>query len=181
MIFDPNSATFNFNSLLERNVLILCSANRCRSILAEAFLKHYSVHKNLHLNVESAGTDALSGLPPTEETCWILKQRQLSCPKNESSLVTADQIRRAQIILVMEDYHEKALNRFAEPWIYQSKTFKLGTFYPGDDLSLLDTREIPDPLGVGMHFHEIVTEIIENSILAFIVHLELILNEPLIS
>ncbi len=90
---------------IDFNVLLVCTANLCRSPMAEIHLKHLTVDLN-RINVRSAGTCAMPIKDIYEESKKILKESNLNA-EHTSRLLTRSLIEWADLILVMENMHKK--------------------------------------------------------------------------
>ena len=93
------------------SILFICTANRYRSPIAEAcFKKELIEHKKgKGWEVLSAGTWAMDGLPPVPDAVLEAKQLGLDIQQHKSRGVTADMLREADLILVMERGQKEAL------------------------------------------------------------------------
>jgi protein-tyrosine phosphatase len=93
------------------SLLFVCSANRFRSPLAEAFFK-----KNLELdgifkgwNVSSAGIWTERGLPPLPPIQKAAKELGMNIDSHRSQQVSLTLLLRQDLILVMEAGHKESL------------------------------------------------------------------------
>jgi L-threonylcarbamoyladenylate synthase len=97
---------------LDFNILFVCSANLCRSPMAEIHLKYLT--RNLKkANIRSAGIAAITGAEIYETACEVLKENKLKT-KHTSRLLTKPSMEWADLILVMEDMH-KTYSKFLSP------------------------------------------------------------------
>ncbi len=120
-------------------VLFVCTANRFRSPLAEAFFKAKvaSLNKPEEWQVESAGTWVNESLPPTIEAMEEAKKRHLNVDQHRSRIVNPPLMREANIILTMESGQKEALvHEFSE---FKGKVFQLTELGGGIPYN------IPDP------------------------------------
>ncbi len=86
------------------NVLFVCSANLCRSPMAEIHLKYLT--KDLkRVNIRSAGMNAITGMELYEESKKLLKENNLKT-KHTSKLLTKHTLDWADLIFVMENRHK---------------------------------------------------------------------------
>jgi len=89
---------------LDFNILFVCSANLCRSPMAEIHLKHLIGDLN-RVNIRSAGINAMTGMEIYEESKKILKENNLKT-EHTSRLLTKPLLEWADLILVMEEMHK---------------------------------------------------------------------------
>jgi len=96
-------------------VLFVCTANQCRSPMAEALFKKLLADRGLSgWRVESAGTWTQNGIPATRFAQITMQQRGLDISAHRSREVTGDLLRQFDLILTMEEGHKEAL-RFEFP------------------------------------------------------------------
>jgi protein-tyrosine-phosphatase len=88
------------------SVLFVCSGNTCRSPLAEQILKHRIKKKNLKgVNVSSAGTGAMEGMPASEGAKNAARKLGISMAGFRSKPLTGRRVARADLILTMTRDH----------------------------------------------------------------------------
>jgi protein-tyrosine-phosphatase len=89
------------------SLLIVCSANQCRSPMAEALFKALLVEKNVNepWRVESAGTWANEGAPATQFARQVMRERGLDIEDHRSQPVTGALLEAFDLVLVMEERH----------------------------------------------------------------------------
>jgi protein-tyrosine phosphatase len=90
----------------EFSVLFVCTANLCRSPLAEHLTRSMSAELGLDLRVQSAGTDAIAGKPIHPSVAATLGRRGLAvAPTWSSRRLDRSAIQAADLILVAEASH----------------------------------------------------------------------------
>ena len=89
---------------LDFNVLFVCSANLCRSPMAEIHLKHLTANLG-RVNIRSAGINTMIGMGIYEESKKVLKENNLKTA-HTSRLLAKHVLDWADLILVMEDMHK---------------------------------------------------------------------------
>ncbi len=130
-----------------RTILFVCTANTCRSPLAEAIARH-CVDKGLLGNptavfVASAGVAAIAGHPPTREAIAALAAIGID-HDGTSKPLTAEMIRNADAVFCMTPAHvAAALALVSDSPEHQAK------------VELLDPGEhIDDPIGMGQQVYD---------------------------
>lgn len=94
------------------SVLIVCTANICRSPMAEAQLRRKLEEAQIpgEWQVESAGTWAIDGLPATEAGVAVMAEQGLDTSGHLSRAVTDAILAEADLILTMTAGHAEALS-----------------------------------------------------------------------
>jgi len=95
----------------ERSILFVCTANQCRSPMAEAIMKDYIKRMDLPTNwiVQSAGTWAENGHPVTPAGVKVMALRGLDTSMHRSQSITRDLLKQFDLILTMESGHKEAI------------------------------------------------------------------------
>ena len=140
-----------------KKILIVCSGNSCRSIMAEGYLKKRLNEESLDIQVESAGTLGIEGMPPTEETLKVLEEDKIGPDGLVSTSVTSELIAWADAILVMEYVHKTILvTEYGSD--VENKIFCLGGFDQ-------ETRDINiiDPITKPLEFYRSTYNIIKRA------------------
>ncbi len=148
-----------------KKILIVCSGNSCRSIMAEAYLKKRAKEERLSLKIESAGTLGIEGMPPMNETYKVLAMENIDSKGLISRGLTKELIGWADIILVMERMHKDRIAAMA-PSAMDKVLFLKEFDDAGGDVT------IPDPIGKPLSFYKASFDIIKRSIEGFIAHLK---------
>jgi protein-tyrosine phosphatase len=108
-----------------KSVLIVCTANICRSPMAAALLRHRLATAGLaeQVDVQSAGVWARYGDPASRHTLTVLAEQTVPMAEHESQPVTPQLLAQADLVLVMEEEHRRSLFHLAPRQL--SKVFLL--------------------------------------------------------
>lgn len=123
------------------NILIVCSGNTCRSPLAAAILtEKLAADPDLAgITVQSAGTSAWDGTPASEGSYLIALERGLDLSGHRARMLTADQVRDADLVLTMSEAHARRVAELGG----EQKVFTLADYAGNPD----GRRDVRDPMG----------------------------------
>jgi protein-tyrosine phosphatase len=122
------------------SVLIVCTANMCRSPMAEAILKQLVARRPDadQWHIESAGTWANYGSPATLFSQEVMRGMGMDISNHQSKPVTTELLQHFDLILTMTEQHKEALtiefNQYADRIYLLSEMIGL-------------MESIPDPIG----------------------------------
>ena len=93
------------------SILFICTANQCRSPMAQAMLaaKVAALNQSDEWNIGSAGTSAVNGIMATPFARRVMAERGLDLESHRSRGVTASLLESADLILTMTRNHREAL------------------------------------------------------------------------
>jgi protein-tyrosine-phosphatase len=141
----------------KKNILFVCTGNSCRSIMAEAYMRHRAGELGLPYDVRSAGTSTYDGLRPSREALALLEEEGVDIDGLESKKISREMIKWADVILVMEPLHREAvisgMPQAAE------KVFLLGDFPNGST-----DKSVPDPVGRTINYYKVTYNLITSSV-----------------
>jgi low molecular weight protein-tyrosine phosphatase len=93
----------------EIRILVVCSANQCRSPLAAASLRAHAEVRDLPVVVSSVGTQALPGVPATDPTVQAGRKLGHDLTTHASTRADADAVAAADLVVAMERRHVQEL------------------------------------------------------------------------
>ncbi len=122
-----------------KRILFVCTANVCRSYMAERMFKKQLKRRKLDAMAESAGLDAVDGAAADPLASEILKEKGFESGPHRSRTLSADLIGGADLVLVMEGaQRDDLLSRFPEAG---GKVRLLKSFSPLGDSADPDIRD----------------------------------------
>ena len=121
------------------NVLLGCSANMCRSPMAELLLKHELEQRGIAgWKVHSAGTNASVGWPAARGAVEAMRKLNLDLSKHRSRCVTPAMMADADLVLYMAQANRAEMERLLEA--VPERVIPLSNLAGRDD-------DIEDPMG----------------------------------
>ena len=149
------------------HILVVCTANICRSPMAEGLLRHALASQSgalKSLKVISAGVAARAGEPVSENSVIALKKVGIDINGHQSRALTQELLNGALAIFGMTETHRVIIQLRASPVPPQIYLFREFMPQRGD-------KEIPDPYGGPIKVYEACRdEMVEAipSVLAFL-------------
>ena len=86
-------------------LLVVCTANRCRSPIGEVIALEVARQRGLNIAVCSAGTDAVAGAPATDGAITTMRRQGLDLGQHTSRPVTESLVAAADLVVAMERRH----------------------------------------------------------------------------
>lgn len=122
------------------SILIVCTANICRSPMAEAILKRLVSERSdaSQWHIESAGTWAVDGSQAALLSQYVMQTMGMDISEHHSQPVTYDLLQHFDLILTMENQHKEGLS--IEYAGYKDRIFTLGEMVGSQE-------DIKDPIG----------------------------------
>jgi protein-tyrosine phosphatase len=138
-----------------RTILFVCTGNQYRSpIAAEAFRVQLMQHdREAEWIVNSAGTWTSPGRAPSPEAMELAHLHGLTIDKHRTRLLTANMLREADLVIVMEEGHKESIRAefpFAREKVYLLSQAVEGIAY-----------DIPDPAITKAEMHAIIGDLVE--------------------
>lgn len=146
----------------ERNLItVVCTANICRSPIAEKLLQHALNKENgdlSHLKVISAGLSAMSGDAASRYSAKVLESAGLDLSNHQSQLITEDIVLSSFAIFCMTSTHKLMLETQFYT-ILPKHLYLMRELIPGTQ-----EREVPDPYGLDIEDYEVCRDSIAEAI-----------------
>jgi protein-tyrosine phosphatase len=120
-----------------RRLFLACTANICRSPMAAGWAREATARAGTPAEVRSGGTMGLVGRPAAPNSVRAMREKGVDISDHRSAAITAEDLRWADHVLVMEMRHRVALLQ-QHPWA-DEKVLLLGQFG--------GMHEIDDPVG----------------------------------
>ena len=142
-------------------ILFACTANVCRSPMAEAILKNLVKKENLEefISVDSFAIWGVDGYPPSGLSQKVAKEHGLNISDHESQSISPAIIKQGNLILCMTPQHkEDLLQVFPQ---LDTIVFTLTEF--GKE-SAPAKNAIDDPIGMNLNFYRRIYKEIEHEI-----------------
>jgi protein-tyrosine phosphatase len=144
----------------EIGVLFVCTANICRSPLAEAVFRHKASQAGMSgLDIDSAGThDFRVGELPDPRAQRAAERRGYAMPDRRARQITRVDLERFDYVLAMDMKNMTALHRLGEPDLWRKPKLLLPYSRVCGD------KEIADPYAGDEVQFELTLDMIESSI-----------------
>jgi protein-tyrosine-phosphatase len=152
-------------------IVVVCTANICRSPMAAALLQHAlgaQTDPLRSVKVISAGVAARSGEPVSENSVLALKKVGIDVSHHRAQPLTQHMLNEALAVICMTESHRAMIEVQAEP--VPKNIFLFREFVPG----LLD-KEIGDPYGGPLRIYEAVRDEMVEAIPPLVEHLKTLL------
>ncbi|MBI4436344.1 MAG: low molecular weight protein arginine phosphatase [Candidatus Omnitrophica bacterium] len=144
-----------------KRLLVVCTGNSCRSVMAKGLLKKL-LESRKDVEIASAGTAAMPGFRPTQETIEIMARHGIDVSGHLSQRLTPDMVDRADLVLVMERGHqEEILKKIPRA---KKKVFLLREYADTAPSSPTMDIEIPDPIAKPIEVYESCFRAIQEAI-----------------
>jgi tRNA threonylcarbamoyl adenosine modification protein (Sua5/YciO/YrdC/YwlC family) len=130
-------------TVMKKTVLIVCTGNSCRSVMAEYLLRD-KLKGRADIDVLSAGTSVFVTASASVGAQQVLRQRGIDAGGHRSQPVSGLLLRKSDLILVMTNRHRDAILQLV-PGV-EKRVYLLKEFLPRG-MSRPDDLDISDPMG----------------------------------
>lgn len=130
-------------------ILFVCTGNSCRSVMAKALLEKEAREKGKDLKVIAGGVGAIPGMGASKQTQELLTAEGIDVAAHKAQMITADMIKEADLIFVMEQFHKDIVLEKAPE--VKDKVYLLGDFVKTKKSEIVD---ILDPIGKPMEVYQ---------------------------
>lgn len=139
-----------------RTILIVCTANQCRSAMAEGLVKARLAREGRSgIQVGSAGTWAHPGAPATADAVAVMAERGIDISAHRAREATRALVGEADLVLAMTASHRDALVAESGPGVTTMRLFS----------ELAGVRyDILDPVGQGLDTYRATADELERLI-----------------
>jgi len=151
-------------------VVFVCTANICRSPMAEGLLKHH--WKDLEkdqgragLNVSSMGIQMIDDQPASENAVTVCAENGVDISSHRSRALHPEELQKANLILTMEPFQRRHLQLLAPQ--LKDKVFLLAK-WPEESRR---RGVITDPIGRSLRVYRKIFKVIDGHVKRIIPHL----------
>jgi len=142
-----------------KSILFLCTGNACRSPMAEGILKR--LMKSRDVVIRSAGTHAIEGLPPSENSVAVMKENGIDISRHKARSLTKKMLKESDLVLAMAPEHVDYIRTFFPR--YFDKVYLLKKF--GRENRYIEDEAIHDPIGGDESVYRECYTILENEVI----------------
>ena len=137
------------------SILIVCSANICRSPLAEAILKQLVANRPdaNEWHIASAGTWARHGAAAAELSQQIAQEMGMDLSQHQSQPVTPELIQSSDLVLTMERQQKEGLRVMYQT--YARRIYMLSEMVG-------KIKDVPDPIGGELSDYQATAELLKS-------------------
>jgi len=147
-------------------VVFVCTANICRSPMAEGLLKHHWKDQGqTSLNVSSMGIQMIDNQPASEYAVAVCAENGVDISSHRSRALHPEELRKANLILTMEPFQRKHLQLLAPQ--LKGKIFLLAK-WPKESRQ---RGVITDPIGRSLRVYRKIFKVINGHVERIIPHL----------
>lgn len=151
----------------KRSIVFVCTANMCRSPMAEYLMRDAVEGRGLGWEVSSAGTSAPDGMPASYQAVLAMADLDIDMNEHRSQPLSREMVDAADLIVVMTADHESRVTwRFPDA---ADKIRRLRSFVPE---VLADDMDVPDPIGLSDFVYRGIRNDMRVAVVNIIEHVE---------
>jgi|UniRef100_UPI00404AA9B0 protein-tyrosine-phosphatase len=154
------------------SILIVCTANICRSPMGEGLLRHALAAEPeplRSLKLLSAGVAARANDAVSENSVVALRKVGIDISSHLSQLVTQEALNDAILVLCMTETHRAMIQMQAEPPPKELRLFR--EFMP-----IAADKEVPDPFGGPLKLYEMCRDELVEAVPSIVAHLKTLVS-----
>ena len=137
------------------NILIVCTANICRSPMGEAILKKLVSERDDadQWHIESAGTWAIEGRDPAFLSKYVMELMGMDISSHRSQPINLRMLQNFDLILTMEKDQKRLLK--AQYVDFNDRIYMLSEMVD-------EEKDIPDPIGGELVYYQQIAQLLEH-------------------
>jgi protein-tyrosine phosphatase len=140
---------------MTKTVVFVCTANMCRSPMAEGLFRKIVEERKRggEIIVGSAGTSDMHSSHATEKAVEVMRERGIDIASHRSRFVSRGILEEATIVACMTGDHKQFIERFFPE--YRAKVHLLSELADGR------VMDVPDPVGGGLDTYRGVADLMQ--------------------
>lgn len=138
-----------------KSILLVCTGNSCRSVMAEGLLRRYLKDRKCDdIKVVSAGISTLPGMTASSSAVEAMRAEDIDISAHRAQPVTRQMIRESDLILAMEPMHIETITGIVPE--AKDKTRLLLEYAYGKETNAKTNFWVVDPIGKPKEVYESV-------------------------
>lgn len=144
------------------NFLFVCTANTCRSPMAEGILNKIAAEKGIDCSSDSAGLYSFDGQTANYKAIEVMKAYEVDLSNHKSRKLTQSIIDSSDMVLALTTTHRNLIKEIFK--ISNMKLFTLKEYEKKLSNEEVDSLDIADPYGGSIETYEICASQLYESI-----------------